>query len=84
MFVKEEQRQLVLTTHSEQFLVSLLTGVSEGLIEPSDLRCYLASKERKRTQFQEQKVQQSGQVEGGLASFVESEIEDLKKFLSIK
>lgn len=80
-FVKEEGKQLVLTTHSEQFVVSVLTAVSEKVISPDDLRCYMASKEQKRTQLQEQKVQQNGQVEGGLGSFVEAEIADLKKFL---
>ncbi len=83
-FVKEEGRQLVLTTHSEQFLVSMLTAVSEGLIGPDDIRCYLVTKDRKKTQFQEQKVQQNGQVEGGLSSFVEAAIEDLKKFISVE
>jgi len=83
-FVKEEGKQLVLTTHSEQFLVSLLTAVSEGLIGADDFHCYLASKERRRTTFHQQKVQKNGQVEGGLASFIEAEIEDLKKCFSVK
>lgn len=83
-FVKEERKQLVLTTHSEPFLAALLSAVAEGLIEPTDLRCYLATKEKRATVFKAQKVDKTGQIEGGLASFVEAELEDLRKFLGIK
>lgn len=63
---------------------SLLTAVAEGLIEPIDLRCYLTTKEGRATTFKEQKVNNAGQIEGGLAAFVEAELEDLKKFLGVK
>ncbi len=81
--VKEDRKQLILTTHSEQFLLSLLTCVSEGIIEPEMLKCYHVTRERRATAYHEQRVTPQGQIEGGLASFVEAETEDLKKFLSI-
>lgn len=82
--VKEERKQLVLTTHSEQFLFSILTCVKERLIAPADVRCYHVTRERKTTVFEEQAVRENGQLEGGLSSFVEAELEDLKNYLSLK
>lgn len=81
---KEERKQIILVTHSEQFLVSLLTAVSDGVISSDDIRCYLSTKEKKTTTFNEQKVNKDGQIEGGLESFIEAEFEDLKRFLGAK
>lgn len=82
--VKEEHKQLALTTHSEHFLVSLLNCVRDGLLQTDDLRCYYVAREKKATIFSEQKVHSNGQVEGGLRSFLEAETEDLRSFLSVK
>lgn len=81
--IHEDNKQFVLTTHSEQFLISLLTCVAEGLIDPASVKCYQVTQERRSTVFQEQHVTHKGQLEGGLASFIEAETQDLKKFLSI-
>lgn len=83
-FVRDENKQIVLTTHSEFFLSSILTVVSEGNLRTDEIKCYLATKEKRITDFKEQKVQETGQIEGGLSSFVEAEIEDLKRFLGRK
>jgi len=81
--VTEEQKQIILTTHSEQFLLSLLACVREGLIPASDLRCYHVTRDRRTSVFDEQPVTEAGQIEGGLSSFLEAEVEDLKSLLSI-
>lgn len=83
-FVREEEKQVILTTHSEQFLSSLLTSVSDGIADPDDIGCYLTLKERRETAFTSQKVSKDGQIEGGLSAFIEAEIGDLKKFLGVK
>lgn len=82
--VKEEGKQIIITTHSEQFVSSLLIAVKEKIISPSDLKFYLTTKEKRETIFKEQKVNEKGQVEGGLSSFIEAELEDLKIMLGIK
>jgi predicted ATPase len=82
--VKEENKQVILTTHSELFLAALLTAVSDDIISPSDIKCYLTMKEKRTTSFTEQAVHENGQVEGGLSSFIEAEYEDIKKFLGTK
>jgi len=81
--VREEKKQLILTTHSELFVSSLLATVAEGKLSPEEIHCYLCLKERRNTVFKPQKVQKRGQIEGGLTTFVEAELEDLQKLLGI-
>jgi hypothetical protein len=77
------KEQLILTTHSELFVSSLLATVAEGKLSPEEIHCYLCLKERRNTVFKPQKVQKRGQIEGGLTTFVEAELEDLQKLLGI-
>jgi AAA15 family ATPase/GTPase len=79
--VKEEGKQFLITTHSESLVLALLAQVAKKAIEPNDLACYLVKKEKKTTSFEKQNVNEKGQVEGGLKSFIEAELKDLKEFL---
>ncbi|MGH8581380.1 MAG: AAA family ATPase [Gammaproteobacteria bacterium] len=79
----EEGKQLIFTTHSEQFLLSLLACVKEKRLPPEQLRCYHVSREGKRTAFNHEPVSEQGQISGGLSSFMEGELEDIKTFLSV-
>lgn len=81
---KEEEKQILLVTHSEQFLIALLGSVVDGILTQDDIRCYLTTKEKKKTDFKEQKVYKNGQIEGGLKSFMEGELEDILKFMGVK
>lgn len=81
--IQEEEKQVICTTHSEQFMISLLTLVEEGCIKADDVKCYLTAKDKKKTAFKMQDVHKGGQIEGGLSSFIEAETEDLKKFLGL-
>ena len=83
-FARDENKQIIFTTHSELFLTSILAVVSEGNLKRDEIKCYLALKDKRTTVFEEQKVHASGQIEGGLSSFVEGEIADLKQFLAVK
>lgn len=80
----EEEKQLLFTTHSEQFLLSLLACVKEKRLKPSQLRCYHVVRERKQTTFIHEPVSEDGQIAGGLSSFMEGELQDIKTFLSVK
>jgi AAA15 family ATPase/GTPase len=82
--IKDEGKQIIITTHSEVLVSSLLTAVTEKIISLEDLQCYLTLKENKVTIFRPQKVQENGQIEGGLSSFMEGELEDLKAMLGLK
>ncbi len=79
----EEDKQLAFTTHSEQFLLSILACVKEGLLSPDQLRCYHVSREKKQTVFTPEPVSAEGQISGGLSSFLEGELQDIKTFLSV-
>lgn len=78
--VKEEDKQFLISTHSESLVLALLAQVAKHELEPKELACYLTTKPKKATHFERQVVTDSGQVEGGLKSFMESELEDLKAF----
>ena len=79
----EEAKQLIFTTHNEQFLLSLLACVKENRLRADDLRCYHVSREKKQTTFTHEVVSEEGQISGGLSSFVEGELQDIKTFLSV-
>jgi energy-coupling factor transporter ATP-binding protein EcfA2 len=81
--VREEKKQIILTTHSELFISSLLAAVAESELSPEEIHCYLCLKEKRKTAFKAQKVQKNGQIEGGLTTFIEAELEDLQKLLGI-
>jgi len=82
--VKDEGKQLVVTTHSEQFIFAVLACVKEHVFDAADLACYHVTRELRKSTFDQQLVHDNGQIEGGLSSFIEAETEDLRKFLSRK
>ena len=79
----EENKQLLFTTHSEQFLLSMLACVKEKLLRPDQLRCYHVTREKKHTTFNLEPVSGEGQISGGLSSFMEGELQDIKSFLAV-
>lgn len=80
---KEEKKHFIVSTHSESFLLALLTLVAKGNLRPSDLSCYLVQKKGRATQLEQQFVDKKGGIEGGLTSFIEGELEDIKDFLKV-
>ena len=80
--VREEGKRFLISTHSESFVLALLTLVAQGTLDPSQLAFYLAQKDRKSTKFEPQVVNEDGQIEGGLASFMAGEIEDIGAFFA--
>lgn len=76
-----ESKNFLISTHSESLIVSLLSLVSKGKIDPNQIAFYLVKKDNRETTFVYQKVNDSGEIEGGLMSLMESELEDLKEFL---
>lgn len=79
----EEGKQLLFTTHSEQFLLSLLACVKEKRLHSDQIRCYHVSRDKKQTHFDTEPVSEEGQISGGLSSFMAGELEDIKTFLSV-
>jgi hypothetical protein len=81
---QNENKHFIITTHSETFLMALLAEVARGRLAPEQLACYWAVKKGKEAQFERQQVNERGQIEGGLASFMEGELEDLKAFFGME
>lgn len=79
----DEDKQLIFTTHSEQFLLSVLACVKERLLRPDQVRCYHVARDRKKTIFTHEPVSDEGQISGGLSSFMEGELQDIRSFLSV-
>jgi len=80
---KRERKHLLISTHSEAFVLAILALVSRGELKPKDLSFYLANKRGKEASFERQPVNGKGQVQGGLRTFIEAELEDIKGFLKI-
>lgn len=81
---REEEKYLLMTSHSEALVTAFLAVVARGELRPEDLACYLVTKEGKVSKFGRQVVNEKGQVEGGLGPFMEGELEDIRAFLGVE
>ena len=75
--MRSEDKRFLLTTHSEVFALAILSEVARGHLKPDDVAFYLTTKDGKETKFERQEINKHGQIEGGLTSFIEGELEDL-------
>jgi hypothetical protein len=82
--VNQENKVFLVSTHSEAFVLALLSLVAEGNFEKDQLGFYYVKKEGRKTTFEPQTIHDNGQIEGGLTSFMGGEIEDLKSLLKHK
>lgn len=79
----DEGKTFLISTHSEAFLSALLTSVAQGNLSPSQIACYYVHKAGKSASFERQRVSEKGQIEGGLTSFLEGELEDIRILFKI-
>lgn len=82
--VKEEEKCLIIETHSEIVVSAFLTLVAEKTLSPEDIKCYFFTKPKRETLIEEQTINEKGQIKGGLVSFMEIEIENIKTLLGIE
>ena len=77
---KAEDKQIIMTTHSEHLVERLLLLVAEGTLSPDDLAIYSFEKDEKgECSASEIKVTENGQVEGGLTDFYANNLETLNR-----
>lgn len=81
--IADEGKQVIVTTRSEVFVSALLTLIASGQVPAHTVRFYLVEKTGKQTVCHLQEVNQAGQIEGGLASFMEGELEDIRLMLGL-
>ena len=79
----EKNRRLIVSTHSETFVVALLSQIAAGRIRLDDVSFVLADNPDGNTVLTQQKATQNGQIEGGLRAFMASEAKDLVDFLGL-
>lgn len=82
--IKEENKSLILETHSEIVVSAFLSLVAEKYLSPQDIKCYFLIKPKRETIIEEQTVNEKGQIKGGLASFVEEEVRGIRTILGVK
>jgi energy-coupling factor transporter ATP-binding protein EcfA2 len=78
---RDEGKDLLIATHSEHFLVTLLTLVGEGSIRSEDLKVYYFVKDGGVSRAENLTVNPDGTIEGGLKGFFETHIETLGRYL---
>ena len=79
----EKDRRLIVSTHSETFVVALLSQIAAGKISVDDVSFVLAENPNGSTVLTQQKANRNGQIEGGLRAFMASEAKDLVDFLGL-
>ena len=78
-----EDRRLIVSTHSEVFVTALLAQIAKGEASVDDVSFILAENRDGESTFTPQKATSDGQIAGGLGPFMASEIGDLTVLLGI-
>ena len=79
----KHDKRIIVSTHSEVFVVSLLARIAAGEVSVDDISFILAEKADGESRFTKQGAKPNGQIEGGLDSFIASEFEDIAQFLGL-
>ena len=78
-----EDRRLIVSTHSEVFVVALLAQIMAGRAELDDISFVMAENREGESVFNKQEATADGQIQGGLQAFMAAEFEDLALFLGV-
>ena len=72
-----QDKRIIVSTHSETFVLSLLAQIAAGKIGVDDVSFIFAEKEDGESTFTKQEATRDGQIQGGLSSFIAAELEDM-------
>ena len=79
---KDEDKQIIMTTHSEHIAGRLLTLVAEGKLTVDDLAIYSFEKDEKgECSGRELVVTELGQTEGGLTGFFDNNLAEMDRYV---
>lgn len=77
----EEDKQVIMTTHSEHITGRLLTLVAEGKLTPDDVAIYAFEKDEKGVcTAKDLRVNSDGTIEGGINDFFETNLKEMNRF----
>ena len=78
---KDDDKQIIMTTHSEYVAGRLLTLVAEGKLTTDELAIYAFEKDEKgECSATEIEVTERGQVKGGLTGFHEATRDEMRRY----
>lgn len=80
---KEEEKNFVISTHSEHIVLSLLNKVKQKKIGADELKIYYLNKDKKKTKIEKQEINYKGQIKGGLKGFYETELSEVRGFFNV-
>ena len=75
--------QFILTTHSENVIISILDLVKEKELLPADVSVINLKPANDTIESEKLEINDHGQIEGGLSSFYEDQLEDIDRFFNI-
>ena len=77
----EEDKQVIMTTHSEHITGRLLTLVAEGKLAPDDVAIYAFDKDAKGVcTAKDLRINTDGTIEGGINDFFETNLAEMNRF----
>ncbi len=77
----EEDKQVIMTTHSEHITGRLLTLVAEGKLAPEDLAIYAFEKDEKGVcTAKDLRINENGTIEGSINDFFEVNLAEMNRF----
>jgi len=79
--VRDEKKQILITTHGERILSKLLTLVAKGEFPKEKLAIYYFERKDGETTARALKIDDLGRIEGGLPGFFEAGVEELTEYL---
>ena len=79
---KASTKQVIMTTHSEHIAGRLLIEVAEGNLSPDDVAIYSFEKDDNGIcSASEIEVSENGQVAGGLRSFFQTDLDEMRRYV---
>jgi len=79
---REENKQIIFSTHSEHMLYPFLAAVSDKKIKPNEVSiCYFDQNENGSPRVERLEINEHGQLKGGLKGFWDADIEAFSEFL---
>ena len=77
----EDDKQVIMTTHSEHITGRLLTLVAEGKLTPDDVAIYAFEKDEEGVcTAKDLRINRDGTIEGGVNDFFETNLAEMNRF----
>lgn len=80
---KEENKQLIMSTHSEHIIYPLLLAISKKIISNKDINIVYFSKENGKVKIKPLEIDEKGRVKGGLPGFFEQNLQEISDYLEL-